>query len=102
MKRGPFVKEILQQVKEELERAYDHPESADLNQCIQQLQSAREQYGDKGTMIEDCIRSLTQARNSIVALEKAGDVSSAGAFGEAYNALDQAIESYTDTNNDAY
>jgi hypothetical protein len=96
------MKEVLQQVKEELEKAYDHPETADLDSCIHQLQSAKEQYGDKGTMIEDCIRSLTQARNAIGALENAEDVSSAGAFGEAYNALDQAIESYTDTNNDSF
>jgi hypothetical protein len=96
------MKEVLQQVKEELEKAYDHPESADLDRCIAQLQAAIDQNGDKGTMIEDCIRSLTQARNSIGALVNAGDVSSAGAFGEAFNALDQAIESYADTNNDSY
>jgi ABC-type transporter Mla subunit MlaD len=96
------MKEILQQVKEELEKAYDHPQSANLDRCIQQLQSAMEQYGDKGTMIEDCIRSLTQAGNSMGALENAGDISSAGAFGEAFNALDQAIESYTGTNNDSF
>jgi hypothetical protein len=90
------MKDVLQQVKEELEKAYDHPESANLDQCIAQLQQAVEQNGDKGTMIEDCIRAVSQARNSINALQNAGDISSAGAFGEAYNALDQAIESYTD------
>jgi hypothetical protein len=90
------MKDVLQQVKEELEKAYDHPESANLDQCIAQLQQAVEQNGDKGTMIEDCIRAVSQARNSINVLQNAGDISSAGAFGEAYNALDQAIESYTD------
>ncbi|MBM7656277.1 hypothetical protein [Neobacillus cucumis] len=90
------MKDVLQQVKEELEKAYDHPETANLDQCIAQLQQAVEQNGDKGTMIENCIRAVTQARNSMGALQNAGDVSSAGAFGEAYNALDQAIESYTD------
>ncbi|MED4225793.1 hypothetical protein [Neobacillus cucumis] len=90
------MKDVLQQVKVELEKAYDHPESSNIDRCIAQLQQALEQNGDKGTMIENCIRAVTQARNSMGALQNAGDVSSAGAFGEAYNALDQAIESYTD------
>lgn len=90
------MKEILQQVKQDLEKAYDHPESNNLDQCIQQLESARQRYGDKGTMIEDAIRSLTQARNASVQLENAGDISASAAFGEAFNALDQAIESYTE------
>lgn len=89
------MKEVLQQIKSELEQAYDHPESHDLDHCIQQLQSALEQNGDKGTMIENVITSLTQARNAKVALEQAGDVSSAAAFGQAFNALEHAIESYS-------
>jgi hypothetical protein len=89
------MKEVLQQVKDELEKSYDHPQSSDLDRCIVQLEQALEQNGDKGTMIEDCIRALTQARNAMGALENAGDVSSAAAFGQAYNALDQAIESYS-------
>jgi ABC-type transporter Mla subunit MlaD len=94
------MKEVLQQVKEELEKAYDHPQSADLDRSIEQLQAALEQYGDKGTMLENCITSLTQARNAMGALENAGDISSAAAFGQAYNALEHAIESYTNTNHD--
>lgn len=89
------MKEILQQVKDQLEKAYDHPESFDLDQSIQQLQSALEQYGDKGTMIENVITALTQARNSKAALENAGDLSSSAAFGQAFNAIEHAIESYT-------
>jgi hypothetical protein len=89
------MNEVLQQVKDELEKSYDHPQSSDLDRCIVQLEQALEQSGDKGTMIEDCIRALTQARNAMGALENAGDVSSAAAFGQAYNALDQAIESYS-------
>jgi hypothetical protein len=58
------MKEILQQVKEELETTFNNPESHDLDKSIQQLQAAKEQYGDKGTMIEDVIRSLTQAKNA--------------------------------------
>ncbi|MBT2755141.1 hypothetical protein [Mesobacillus foraminis] len=96
------MKDILQQAKEELEKAYDNPQSHDLNKTIQQLQAAKEQYGDKGTMIEDVIRSLTQARNAEPQLENAGDISASAAFGEAYNALDQAIESYTEINNDPF
>jgi polyribonucleotide nucleotidyltransferase len=95
-----IMKEILQQVKEELEKTFSHPESHNLDHCIKQLQAAKEQYGDKGTMLEDCIRSVEQAKNAQIQLEKAGDVSSSAAFGEAFNALEQAIESYTDPEND--
>uniref|UniRef100_UPI0030C7B555 hypothetical protein n=1 Tax=Enterococcus faecium TaxID=1352 RepID=UPI0030C7B555 len=91
------MKDMLQQAKEELEKAYDNPQSHELNKTIQQLQAAREQYGDKGTMIEDVIKSLTQARNAEPQLENAGDISASAAFGEAHNALDQAIKSYTKT-----
>ncbi|MET3695807.1 hypothetical protein SAMN05877753_102663 [Bacillus oleivorans] len=94
------MKELLQQVKQELEKAYDNSDSVDLDSSIQRIQAAKEQYGDKGTMIDDLIRSLTNARNATVQLENAGDISSSAAFGEAYNALDQAIESYTETDND--
>jgi hypothetical protein len=97
MKWGQIMKEILKQVKEELERAYDNPQSNNLDQCLLQLQAAREQYGDKGSMIENCITAVTQARNAIGALENAGDISSAAAFGQAHNALDNAIESYSGT-----
>ncbi|HAQ06951.1 MAG TPA: hypothetical protein DCR24_05280 [Bacillus bacterium] len=96
------MKVILQQAKAELEHAYDHPEAHDLEESIRQIQMAREQYGDKGTILDDLIRSLTQAKHSEQALKNAGDISSAGAFGEAFNALEQAIESYSDTNNDPY
>jgi hypothetical protein len=89
------MKETLQQVKEELQKVYDHPESNALDYCIQQLQSMLEQNGDKGTMIEDVITALTQARNSQIALKSAGDVSSSAAFGQAFNALEHAIESYS-------
>src|SRR5213080_285173 len=95
-----IMKEILQQVKEELETTFNNPESHDLDKSIQQLQTAKEQYGDKGTMIEDVIRALTQAKNARSQLENAGDISSSAAFGEAYNALGQAIKSYTDPDND--
>ncbi|MCP8971288.1 hypothetical protein [Ectobacillus ponti] len=96
------MKEILQQVKEELENAYSNPQSSKLDRCIEQLQAAKAQYGDKGTMIADAIRAVEQARNAQPTVEQAGDISSAAAFGEAYNALDQAIESYTKTHNDPY
>jgi len=88
------VKELLQQVKEELEKAYDHPEFINLDDSIAKLQQSLEQNGDKGTMIENVITALTQARNAKVQLQQAGDVSSSAAFGQAFNALEQAIESY--------
>jgi hypothetical protein len=94
------MKEILQQVKEDLEMAYSNPGTSDLDQSIQQLQTAREQSGDKGTMLEDAITALTQAKNAIPALENAGDISSSAAFGQAFNALEQAFKSYVDVDND--
>ena len=102
MKWGQTMKQILQQVKEELEKAYDNPQSNNLDQCLLQLQAAREEYGDKGNMIENCIKAVTQARNSIVALENAGDVSSGAAFGQAHNAIQNAIESYSGSDNNQY
>ena len=88
------MKELLQQVKEELEKAYDHPDFLNLDDSIARLQQSLEQNGDKGTMIENVITALTQARNAKVQLQQAGDVSSSAAFGQAFNALEQAIESY--------
>ncbi|XTP56856.1 hypothetical protein Q5760_13865 [Niallia sp. Krafla_26] len=88
------MKELLQQAKKELEKSYDHPDSTNLDRSIEILQQALESDGDKGTMIEDVITSLTQAKNAKVQLQQAGDVSSSAAFGQAFNALEQAIESY--------
>ncbi|PLR80303.1 hypothetical protein CVD25_14760 [Bacillus canaveralius] len=94
------MKEVLQQVRDDLENTFAHPGSASLDDSIRQLEEARQQYGDRGTMIEDVIRSVTHARNAREQLEHAGDISSTAAFGEAFVALDQAIESYTNPDND--
>lgn len=94
------MKKELQQVKETLEKAFESVDPQNLDQSIQELQSLREQYGDRGTMLEDTIRSLTQAKSAIPQLENAGDVSSSAAFGEAFNALQQAIKSYRESDND--
>lgn len=99
-KRGIHLKEILQQIKDDLEKAYSNPGSFDLDRSIQQLQSAKEQTGDKGTMLEDAITSLTQAKHAMPQLENAGDVASSAAFGEAFNALEHAMKSYVETDND--
>jgi DNA-binding winged helix-turn-helix (wHTH) protein len=50
------MKEVLQHVKEVLERTFDQPNSSELDQCITELQQALETSGDKGKMIEDVIR----------------------------------------------
>lgn len=93
----------MEQVKEKLENAYNHPDSADLDACIRQLQDARQQYGDKGTMIEDAITAIEQAKHSLPEHRHAGTDSAAGAFGQAYNALEHAIESFSGTeNNDPF
>lgn len=94
------MKKELLQVKETLEKAFESVDPQSLDQSIQELQSLREQYGDRGTMLEDTITSLTQAKNAIPQLENAGDVSSSAAFGEAFNALQQAIKSYRESDND--
>ncbi|RHW42034.1 hypothetical protein D1B31_05165 [Neobacillus notoginsengisoli] len=96
------MKEILQEVKAELENAFDHPERHSLDESIAKLQSALEQNGDKGTMIQDAITALTQAKNAAAELEHAGTESASSGFGEAFNALDQAIESYVVPNNDPF
>ncbi|MFP7478509.1 hypothetical protein [Terribacillus saccharophilus] len=88
------MKEILQQVKDNLERTFDHPDSNDLTSSIELLEKAIDQYGDKGTMLHDAIRSLTHAQHARNQLEHAGDISSSASFGEAYNAIEQALSSY--------
>nr|WP_302328449.1 hypothetical protein [Salirhabdus salicampi] len=95
---------MLQQVKEELERAFDEPNSYNLDRSLQLLQDAKNQYGDKGTMINDMIRSLTQAKHAQGQLNDVDDenISPSAAFGQAYNAIEQAIESYNDPNNDPF
>ena len=89
------MREILEEIQAELQNAYDNPEAHDLDRCIQQLQSALEQNGDKGTMLQNALTALTQARNAKIARISAGDESSAAAFGQAFNALQNAIESYS-------
>lgn len=94
------MREVLQQVLSDLEQAYDNPNAADLEQSIKQLQAALEQYGDKGTMIENAITALTQAKNSIMHIGRAKDNSPEASFGQAHNALEQAIESLREIDND--
>ncbi|MCM3584510.1 hypothetical protein M3182_01975 [Mesobacillus maritimus] len=94
------MKETLQRIKESLVQAFDQPETVNLDQSIQQLQSFKEQYGDKGTMIEDTITALIQAKHATVQLQSAGDVSSSAAFGQAFNALEHAIKSFEQVDND--
>ncbi|SEM19205.1 hypothetical protein SAMN05192533_101360 [Mesobacillus persicus] len=94
------MKEILQQIKDDLEKCYSNPESFDLDRSIQQLQFAIGQNGDKGTTLEDTMTALTQAKHALPQLENAGDVASSAAFGQAFNALEHALKSYMDTDND--
>ncbi|CAH0345221.1 hypothetical protein [Bacillus sp. CECT 9360] len=89
------MKELLQQAKEILEYTYDHPSSNDLARCIEVLEEAKETAGTKKEMLENIIRSVTQAQNAQRELDISGDVASSSAFGQAYRAIDQAIESYS-------
>jgi hypothetical protein len=89
------MKEILQQAKETLEYTYDHPDANELARCIEGLEEAKETAGAKKEMLENVIRSIAQAHHAQRELEISGDASSSSAFGEAFNAIDQAIESYS-------
>lgn len=92
------MKEVLQHVKDVLEQAFDHPEGHHLDQCIRELEEAKKLAGSKAQMIGDVINAVTNARNAQNQLFYTGDISSTNAFGEAYRAIDQAIESYLDEN----
>jgi hypothetical protein len=89
------MKEILQQAKEILEYTYDHPASDDLARCIEALEEAKETAGNKREMLDNVITSITQAHHAQRELEISGDISSSSAFGQAFRAIDQAIESYS-------
>jgi hypothetical protein len=90
------MKQVLQHVKDVLEQSFDDPKAHahDLDQCIKELEQAKATAGDKATMIQDVINAVTHARNAQIELQSAGDISSTNAFGGAYRALDQAIESF--------
>lgn len=66
---------IIRDVMEKLENAYDQQNPAVLEQAIRQLEQAREQYGDRGTMLEDAITALNQAKNALAHVETAEDFS---------------------------
>jgi hypothetical protein len=94
------MKEILQQVKEVLERSFDHPNEQDLDYCLETLMQAKESAGEKETMFNDIINAVTHAKHAQAELEYAGTPASAAAYGQAFRALDQGIESYIDPDND--
>lgn len=88
------MREILVQVKENLERTFDQPGANDLTASIELLETAKDLYGDKGTLLQDMIRALAQANHAKNELNISGDISSSAAFGEAYNAVSHALSSY--------
>ncbi|AST00499.1 MULTISPECIES: hypothetical protein [Geobacillus] len=94
------MKEVLQRVKEQLEQSFHDPLSTNLDEGIRELEQLKASAGEKQPMIEDVIRAVTHAHNARVELAAAGDESATNAFAEAYRALDQAIESYSDVDND--
>jgi hypothetical protein len=93
------MKEVLQRVKEKLEQSFDQLGAYDLDQCLRELEQLKA-AGDKQQMMEDVIRAVTHAKNAQAQLANAGDESATNAFAEAYRALDQAIESYSNVDND--
>ncbi|OAT72131.1 hypothetical protein [Parageobacillus thermoglucosidasius] len=92
--------EALRRVKEKLEQSFDQPGAYDLDQCLRELEQLKTAADDKQQMIEDVIRAVTHAKNAQAQLANAGDESAINAFAEAYRALDQAIESYSNADND--
>ncbi len=95
-----MMKEMIESAIKNVEKAYENPESANLTDTIKQLQEAKEQYGDKGTMIENAITALIQAQHSIAHMDTAKDFAPSSAFGQAHNALEQAMESFVEVDND--
>lgn len=85
--------------QKKLEQSFDQPGAYDLEQCLRELEQLKEQ-GGKQQMMEDVIRAVTHAKNAQAQLANAGDESATNAFAEAYRALDQAIESYSNIDND--
>jgi hypothetical protein len=96
------MKEQLEYIKNRLEENFEHPESMDLDSCISELESLKETAGEKQTMIQDLINSLTHAKNSRQELLNEGTPSSSAAFGQAHRALEQAIASVSFSDNDPY
>jgi hypothetical protein len=94
------VIEALRRVKEKLEQSFDQPGAYDLDQCLRELEQLKTAADDKQQMMEDVIRAVTHAKNAQAQLANAGDESAINAFAEAYRALDQAIESYSNVDND--
>jgi len=94
------MREVLQHVKDVLERAYDNPNEHDLDHCIRILEETRAAAGDKAQMIDDVVRAVTHARNAQNQLANAGDISATNAFAEAHRAVEQAMESYAEIDND--
>ncbi|BDG48591.1 hypothetical protein [Parageobacillus sp. KH3-4] len=92
--------EALRRVKEKLEQSFDQPGAYDLDQCLRELEQLKTAADDKQQMMEDVIRAVTHAKNAQAQLANAGDESAINAFAEAYRALDQAIESYSNVDND--
>ncbi|MFC3885666.1 hypothetical protein ACFOU2_20190 [Bacillus songklensis] len=96
------MKQVLQHVKDALEQSFDDPKAHDLDHCIKELEQAKAAAGDKAAMLEDVIRAVTHAKHAQVQLENAEDLSATNAFGGAYRAIDQAIEAFSDHNNDPF
>ncbi|GMN99637.1 hypothetical protein [Parageobacillus thermoglucosidasius] len=85
--------------QKKLEQSFGQPGAYDLEQCLRELEQLKEQ-GGKQQMMEDVIRAVTHAKNAQAQLANAGDESATNAFAEAYRALDQVIESYSNIDND--
>ncbi|RFU64492.1 hypothetical protein D0469_18200 [Peribacillus saganii] len=96
------MKELLQQVKDILERSFENPNEQDLDFCLETLMKAKESAGEKQEMFENIINAVTHAKHAQAELEHAGTPSASAAYGQAYRALDKGIESYLETNNDPY
>jgi dipeptidase len=96
------MKKQLEHIKSLLEESFEHPEAIDLDSCISELESLKETAGEKQTMIQDLINSLTHAKNSRQELQKEGTPSSSAAFGQAHRALEQAVASVSFADNDPY
>src|SRR5690606_16024456 len=82
-----MMKEILTEALKTVEKAYENPHSVDLDKIIQQLQEAKERYGDKGTMLENTITALIQDINEGYGDKRRMLVSKIAAFIQMNNAI---------------
>ncbi|RIW34644.1 hypothetical protein D3H55_09010 [Bacillus salacetis] len=85
--------DTLKHVKSELEQALANPSDHNLDHCVNELLKAKTNDGEHKKMMDDIVNSVTHVMHAQPRLREYGtNISSNNAFKEAYNAVDQAID----------